>query len=208
MSSSAPDLATLAMVRLTDGSPALVRGLRPEDRAALAAGFGELSAASRRMRFHSAGFRLGRRELDLLMDIDGVDRVALVATRPDGFGLGIARYVRDPDEPSVAEPAVTVLDRYQRLGVGTLLLSHLADHAMGNGIETFTAPVLAENAAMVALLARLGVSWRRAEGGMLGFEVDLANPEVVPAMIRARARTSADRPPADRRPGLSPSPTR
>lgn len=167
-------------VRLADGSEAVVRPLRRQDRAALADGFANLSATSRRMRFHSAGFRLGPRELDLLVDIDGVDHVALVATRRDGTGLGIARYVRDPDHPTVAEPAVTVIDRFQRLGVGTLLLSHLADHAMANGIETFTAPVLAENAAMVRLLARIGVSWRRAEGGMLGFEVDLANPGPTP----------------------------
>jgi GNAT superfamily N-acetyltransferase len=41
----------------------------------------------------------------------------------DGRGVGIARYIRDAEDPQAAEVAVTVLDHWQRRGLGTELLT-------------------------------------------------------------------------------------
>ncbi len=45
--------------------------------------------------------------------------------------------VRERDRPAVAEVAVTVLDAYQRRGLGTLLVRLLAPIAASNGVATF-----------------------------------------------------------------------
>ena len=50
----------------------------------------------------------------------------------------MARYVRLPESPEVAEVAVAVADDWQGRGLGAALLEQLA--------ERFTAPVLAETA--------------------------------------------------------------
>ena len=48
--------------------------------------------------------------------------------------MGVARFIRLADEPEVAEVAVTVIDAWQRRGLGTLLLEHLTDQARSQGI--------------------------------------------------------------------------
>ena len=72
--------------------------------------------------------------------------------------MGIARYVRDADEPQAAEIAVTIVDDWQGRGLGTELLSRLSDRARQAGIRRFTALVAADNAAMAGLLRKLGAS--------------------------------------------------
>ena len=66
-----------------------------------------------------------------------------------GEGLGVARYVRNPERPDAAEVAVTVIDDRQGKGIGTLLLEVLSARAREEGIATFTALMLAANEAML-----------------------------------------------------------
>src|SRR4029450_3565012 len=86
-------------------------------------------------------------------------------------GVGVARYVREAGDPTVAEVAVTVADAYQRRGIGTLLVRTLGEVAAGNGIRTFVNYVLWDNAAARDLLA--GGRWRlsAAEPGVARIEV-------------------------------------
>ena len=70
--------------------------------------------------------------------------------------MGIARYVRDREDPHAAEIAVTVIDGWQGRGLGTELLAQLSERACQEGIRRFTAAVAADNAAMTGLLRNLG----------------------------------------------------
>ncbi len=72
--------------------------------------------------------------------------------------LGVARYIRLENDPTVAEVAVTVLDSHQGRGLGTLLLALLARSAREHGIETFRAYVLEDNTAMIRIVSDLGGS--------------------------------------------------
>jgi GNAT superfamily N-acetyltransferase len=152
-------------VLLRDGASLRLRALERSDGDALAAAMDRLSERSRYLRFFTGTARLSPRVLAYLTDVDGVDRVAVVAVDPqrpsdvgseEGLGVGVARYVRLADDPTVAEVAVTVVDEYQRRGVGTSLLLALARHAAQHGVRAFRADVLAQNGPVLAAVERLG----------------------------------------------------
>ncbi len=67
----------------------------------------------------------------------------------------MARFVR-LDDPASAEAAVTVIDEWQGRGAGTALCNLLAERAREEGIERFTALLLAANDQMQDVLATLG----------------------------------------------------
>ena len=101
-------------VRLRDGSAVLIRPVRPEDAGLLEDGFAGLSDRSRRLRFLGPKEALSAAELRYFTDVDHRDHEALGALdHVRGGGVGIARYVRDREDPYAAEIAVTVIDGWQ-----------------------------------------------------------------------------------------------
>ena len=169
------------VVTLDDGGRILVRQLLPTDRDELAVRYGELSPAARRLRFFNAPDHLSSKLLDYLMDVDGVDRCALVAFAIDeegSPGVGLARYSRSRDEPECAEAAVTVLDAHQNRGIATVLLHRLAEHARQQGISTFTASVMWENRALLDALRAFGADVAPSEPGVASVRVAVPDPEV------------------------------
>ena len=175
-------------VRLRDGSAVLIRPVRPADDGLLADGFGRLSDRSRRMRFLGPKEALSAAELRYFTDVDHRDHEALGALdHARGGGVGIARYVRDRDDPRTAEIAVAIIDDWQGRGLGTELLTRLSDRARPEGIRRFTAAVAADNAAMAGLLRNRGADLVGREFGTLEYEVELACAPV----RRARSRGNA-----------------
>lgn len=168
------------VVILADGGRVLIRPLLPSDRDELAERYLELSPESRRLRFFNAPDHLSTRLLDYLMDVDGIDRCAIVARAIDDDGapgIGLARYVRSREDPSSAEAAVTVLDRYQNRGIATTLLRLLADRARAHGISTFTASVMWENRKLLDGLRAFGAEVTPGEPGVASVRVALPAPD-------------------------------
>ena len=142
------------IVRLRDGSVVLIRQLQATDATLLAGIFTRLSPASRWMRFLAAKNHLTEAELRYLTNIDHHDHEALTALDHPGWqGVGVARYIRHPGDPRAAEIAITVIDDWHRRGLGTQLVTQLADRARHAGITRFTALASADNAAISGLLA-------------------------------------------------------
>ncbi len=161
--------------------PVWVRPIRSSDAPALQAGFEELSPLSRYHRFHSGMQRLPERLLRYLTEVDGVDHVALVALETgepgesgDERGVGVARFVRNRQDPATAELAVTVLDRAQGRGVARRLLAELAAAAQVRGIDTFTAEVIAGNSRARRLLTSLGAIGRGHASDVMAFHLPVA----------------------------------
>ena len=160
---------------LRNGAPVVVRPILPEDKDRLVAAFAELSETSRYRRFGTQVQRLTEDQLRYLTEIDYDDHMAWVALDPtlEGEpGLGVARYVRLPDEPTVAEAAVTVIDSHQGIGLGSILLGVLGLSAVAHGIRMFRAYVLEENQQVRDLFLGMGATVRH-EGSMARVDVPL-----------------------------------
>jgi RimJ/RimL family protein N-acetyltransferase len=163
-------------VTLRDGTPVLLRPILPEDKAELLDGFRRLSPESRYRRFLSPVDELTEEQLRHLTEIDYVDHFAWVAFDLGASGhpgIGVARYVRVPGEPEVAEAAVTVVDDHQGRGLGTLLLEALGAMALENGIARFRGYALEENRAILEVLESLGASAAHDSPGLVRVEIDL-----------------------------------
>ncbi|MDJ0739532.1 MAG: GNAT family N-acetyltransferase [Gammaproteobacteria bacterium] len=144
-------------VRLSAEERVRVRLLRATDKQRLREGFDALSAASRQKRFFGGKHALSDGELRYLTEVDQVDHVAIGAVMLDaagdeGAGAGVARFVRLPAETTVAEVALTVIDRMQGRGIGRLLLRLLVEAAVERGIERFRFECLAHNQEMHRLV--------------------------------------------------------
>jgi len=179
---------------LADRSIVRLRLIRPDDADELRRGFERLSPESRYRRFLSGVHQLSDEALRYLTHVDERDHLAIVVTRPrpDGSeeGLGVARFIRLRDEPTVAEAAVTVLDSEQRKGLGYLLTTTLARAARERGIRHFRVEVLADNQAVRELLRDVGAELRQVEDDRLVFDVALGEEPVAadePAARRSHA---------------------
>lgn len=119
--------------------------------------------------------------LAYLFEVDYVDHFVWVVTDGvDGTVAADARFVRDEDDPATAEIAFTVADAYQGRGLGTLLGGALAIAARVDGIERFTATVLADNGPARALMDRMGARWEREDPGVVTATVTVPDEAGLP----------------------------
>jgi L-amino acid N-acyltransferase YncA len=96
--------------------------------------------------------------------------------------VGVARFVRDPERPDAAEFAITVVDDWQGVGLGKLLLQTLLVSAAEYGVEHLVAHVLEENTPALRLFRQVGARTVGQEDGSLTVEVPVGS-----AMRRPRA---------------------
>ena len=154
---------------LPGGERVRVRPIRPDDEPRLSELYDRLSRDTRYQRFFTVMRRLPRDWAHFLANVDYARRFALVVedlTAPSTSLIGVARY--EPAEADVAEIAFVVEDRWQRKGLGSLLITELFRAAAENGIARFRAWVLADNRRMLDLLTRhADVLERRMEQGVV-----------------------------------------
>src|SRR6185437_15408217 len=170
-----------ADVALRDGSTVHVRPVRAEDEAELREFLETLSPDSRVLRFFSGGANL-RQAAQAAADVDYRRRYGLVATAgADAAIVAHAEYIAT--ESDEAEIAFEVSDAAQGLGLGTLLLAHLAEVAGENGIASFIAHVLPENHRMIGVFRQSGfaTSVRSLAGIMLVEFPTSVSPEAIEA---------------------------
>jgi GNAT superfamily N-acetyltransferase len=155
--------------------PMQIRQLHPADRNLVEAGFRGLSVASIRARFLGL-VKMSPRLFTWVDELDGRERIAVGASHAfSGAPLGIARCVRDPRDPTRADVAATVLDRWQGRGVGKALVAELAQRAAAEGVTTFDATVFADNRAARRLATSLGDACAKSTGrGVTSLEVRIA----------------------------------
>src|SRR5690606_5654667 len=148
-----------------DGTPWLLRPIRPEDAQPLQEFVRGLSDESRYMRFVSMMRELTPRMLARYTRIDYDRELALVATvqvpNPEHRGypreqiVGFAHYLRNADGRG-AEYALVIGDAWQRRGLGAELMGGLIDAAQEQAVTYLGGLVLGTNRPMLGLMTHLG----------------------------------------------------
>jgi RimJ/RimL family protein N-acetyltransferase len=181
--------------RLDTDAALAIRPIRADDGQRLRDSHARLSPQSRYRRFLSAKPQLTSADARYLVEVDGCDHFALVATLPDVEGapiVAVARFVRLPDDRRVAEMAIVVGDAFQGRGIGAELVRRLAQAAVERGVTRFRATMLAENVAIQRLLEGLasGPIERHRFDGLAEMEIPLplALSPAAPAPGDGRAR--------------------
>ena len=142
---------------LADRREVFIRPIRPGDATELRRALATADAATLYARFLGSPPH-DETSIRRLVEVDYVNRLALVAFAPDGTGVGVARYEGGKGS-STAEVAVAVHAAWRQVGLGSLLLRELGEAALRRGICRFTALVLADNTAVLALVRASGLAF-------------------------------------------------
>jgi acetyltransferase len=170
---------------LRDGTPVTIRPIRPEDEPLMVKFHEGLSEESVYMRyFHMMNLdqRTAHERLTRICFIDYDREMALVAehTDPDTGEreiMGVSRLSRRGASPEEAEFSVLVGDRFQRRGVGTLLVSRILDVGRAEDLRRITAEILFDNRPMQSISRKLGFHLRRdTEEMVVKADLDLYQP--------------------------------
>jgi len=179
-----PLTAAGIVIELPQGGRVRIRPVRATDDEAIKIAFGRLSEESRYNRFFSARSQLSDSLATSLTDIDHTHHFAWGVFDPDaasevgdesGLGVASARLIKDED-PSSAEAALTVVDEYQRRGIGRFLTELLIATAADVGAETLRFEILRQNRAMIGLVAGMGGERHEIEGDRSVVEYRLTVP--------------------------------
>jgi RimJ/RimL family protein N-acetyltransferase len=165
-------------IRLSDGRQVPYRPIEPADAVRLQAFHQRLSDRSRFQRFFRHYPVLGDAQAEWFANVDGHNRLAIVALDPDDLDVivGVVRLDRDGTSDT-AEYAAVVTDAWQGLGLGHELTLILLDAAREESIRKVYALVLPGNQPMLALLKGLGQAWRVSiDEGFERVEIELAEP--------------------------------
>jgi GNAT superfamily N-acetyltransferase len=152
-------------IQLRDGSVAELRPIGPGDRPLLVEGLSRMSEQSRFARFGSGISNLSDSELRYLTEVDQVSHVAWGATIDDE-PAGVGRYIVGGD--SVAEFAITVVDHFQRRGLGRALFEALVASARASGIEEFRFSIEPWNRSVIRMLPGVDVTLDEGDGMLNG----------------------------------------
>jgi len=137
-------------------SDMVLRPIRQSDAQQLSAFHERLSPESQFFRYFSAHPQLQPRELHRFTEVDGHDRAGVVAVLGDRI-VGWAEYDRIGTTSDV-EIAVVVEDALQEHGLGTRLVTWLAERALRNGFTGLVAETLPDNRRMRLLMHDLGLA--------------------------------------------------
>ncbi|RRR69598.1 MAG: GNAT family N-acetyltransferase [Candidatus Viridilinea halotolerans] len=156
----------MVTIATRDGRPVRVRHMRPEDGVLLERMFYHLSSETRYRRFfmpldHIDPARV-RQEAQRLAQIHPKRELALIALAKESGSdecIAVTRYGRIPNTLHACEGSIVVRDDYQRSGVGRQLFDLLIQSAMARGMQHMSLLTHADNAAMIALVQRLGLPY-------------------------------------------------
>ncbi len=155
-----------------------LRAIHPDDRESLREElFLKLSPESLRNRFFGLKLDLTPKELNYFTDVDFSHHVAFVAEVECGTHrrlVGVGRFVRGNGNSDHAEIAITVIDEFQGMGIGSLLLCHLINCARELGVVQLEGSMFAKNTRMAKLLRKTRLPYRSShDSGMVSMSLDL-----------------------------------
>jgi acetyltransferase len=141
---------------LLDGTPLLLRPIRPEDEPLYPSFLRQVTPEDLRLRFFAPIKEFSHPFIARFTQIDYARAMAFVALEPkSGEILGVGR-LHLLTHSDIAEYAVLVRSDLKGRGLGWLLMQMLIEYATAEGIATLQGEVLAENATMLRMCGELG----------------------------------------------------
>ncbi len=160
---------------LKDGTPVLIRPMKPEDEPLVEDLLDNCSDQTLYFRYfrvikswpHEALIRFTQNDYDREIGLAAIGQ-------PPGpeVMMGVGRLVATPERDS-AEFAVIVADPWQGKGLGPQLITRVIDIARDFGVQVLSGEILAENQPMLDLVKKLGFQIRKCEEGTCRVELDL-----------------------------------
>ncbi len=144
--------------RMRDGTPFLVRPIRPEDEPKMYELFKTFSPQTIRMRFFQDIKEIPHEQMVRYCQIDYDREIALVAAINQGASerfIGVGRLTILPDRET-SEFAVVVGDPWQKKGIGRILTKRCLEIAKSQGVKRVFMDVLSDNVAMRRMAERMG----------------------------------------------------
>lgn len=170
-----------AAVILADGSPAEIRQVLPDDRPqvlALHEGASDLSLYRRFFAINRS--HASRYAEQVCVAQEGTSSLVAVA---EGRIVGLATAVLTT--PGTAEVAVMVDEHLHAVGIGTLLVEHLAAWCAGGGVRRFVADVLVDNTGMIRVFHDAGFDYvEEMSNGVMSLSLEL---DPTPGFLSATA---------------------
>jgi acetyltransferase len=150
--------------KLKDGTPIILRAIRPEDEPMWHEMIKSTSPESLRFRFRHVVKSISHEGATPYTVIDYDRDMAIVAILDDGETkkmLGVGRMVGGAD-PETAEYAVLVADPWQSQGLGLQFTDFLIEIARDRGLKRLVAETTKDNASMLAVFRKRGFELRTA----------------------------------------------
>lgn len=164
---------------LQDGTPVILRPIRPDDAPLLQEAFTHLSAETVYMRFLGPLTELTDDRARQLAQIDYQQNMGFVGAVQEGGQeriVAFARYSIVPgEEPGLAEVGIVVRDDYQNRGLGTQAIRLLVMYARDHGVKALTGSVHVLNERILHFIERSGVPYQKklVSGGVWEIRADL-----------------------------------
>ncbi len=171
----------ISKAKMKDGTPVIIRPIRPEDEPLMVDFHHSLSEESVYMRyFHmiALGQRVAHDRLTRICFNDYDREIALVAVHQDPRTaarriLGLGRLSKEVGT-DVAQFSILITDNYQRRGLGAELLRRLVQVGREEGLKRITAEILPENLGMQAICEKLKFRLKHsASEGLVRAEISL-----------------------------------
>lgn len=136
-----------------------VGSILPHNKKQISEGLRDMSPESIRQRFLGSKREFSDRELEYLTVLDGWNHYAIGVEERVQLKRGVAviRLVRSSHDETEAEIAITIIDEYQRMGLGTYLMNLIILAAKERKIEKLSFTFLPQNEAIVKLITKAGI---------------------------------------------------
>lgn len=147
--------------------PLRLGSVLPSHRAQISQSLKDLSAESIRNRFMGSKKEFSPQELEYLTNLDGWNHYAIgIEERDRPRGVAIVRMVRSSSNPLEAEVAITIIDEYQKLGLGSVLMKFIAMSAFERNLEQLSFTFMPQNEGIIRLIQKIGKSSHGSDSAM------------------------------------------
>ncbi|NIO36888.1 GNAT family N-acetyltransferase, partial [Candidatus Bathyarchaeota archaeon] len=144
--------------KLKNGTPVLLRPIKPEDEALLDELYQSFSQETMRFRFFQIIREMTHDTLTRYCNIDYNREIAIIAEAKEDEKkkiIGVARLILQPGR-KLGEFAVVVGDPWQGLGLGSKLVDYIVEVGKDMGLESIYGDVMARNRKMLRLCTKKG----------------------------------------------------